>query len=126
MGVALGVGMGEDTLFPRKTRRGTENFNTFLIRGGRGGRGELQHLLSAEDAEGAENFNTFCPRRARRDAEKGVLSAEGGSLFASDWGAGVDLVRRQRSLDSSGRCGAGSLVDPDEGGVVFVGAEPGG
>ena len=33
------------------------------------GSGELQLLLSAEDAEDAENCNFFCPRRTRRGAE---------------------------------------------------------
>ena len=51
---------------PRRTRRSTKNFNSFLSTEDTEGHGELQHLLAAEDTE---NFNTFCPRRAVRDAE---------------------------------------------------------
>ena len=81
---------------PRRTRRGAENFNTFLSAEDAEGRGELQKpflsaedaegrgelqkpFLSAEDAEGrGEPQHLFCPRRTRRGAENfnTFLSAE--------------------------------------------------
>ena len=80
-------GHGEHLLDPRRGAKRREEH--LFVRGGRGGRGELQHLfvhegarrgakntfLSAEDAEGAENI-FWIREGARRGAKNTFLSAE--------------------------------------------------
>ena len=76
---AEGAENGNTFLSTKGTRRGGELQHLF-VRGGRGGRGEWQHLLdpikcdakwceenllSTEDAEGAEKGNTFGSAKGR-------------------------------------------------------------
>ncbi len=56
---------------PRRTRRGTENFKTFFVRGGRG---EMQKpFCPRRTRRGTENFKTFFVRGGAGGTSKALL-----------------------------------------------------